>query len=201
LPEEPVFGLPRRNKYDEDLLRVAEKIMMLGTDQKNDSVEFLKHIVFSWIVGNNDVHLKNYSILKVVYPDMSDYVSITLAPAYDIISSMVYQQANGFGLKLGGKGDSFGFQDFALLGKTMGLSHYETKKIIDDLIENIGYGKDALMQNLPPAIIEHTVTTPNGESRISMDHIDKINRIIEAKRMILRHELEQMPKRGGPKMS
>ena len=57
--------------------------------------QFLRRLTFSALIGNADMHLKN---LSLIYPDR---VSPTLAPAYDLLSTVVYLPDETMALKLG----------------------------------------------------------------------------------------------------
>jgi len=58
--------------------------------------EFTRRIAFSVLIGNGDMHLKNWSLL---YPDKKTPV---LAPAYDFLSTIPYVAEDRLGLKFGG---------------------------------------------------------------------------------------------------
>ncbi len=58
--------------------------------------EFLKRIVFSVLIGNGDMHLKNWALL---YPDGR---VPTLAPAYDYVSTLPYLREDQLALSFGG---------------------------------------------------------------------------------------------------
>lgn len=45
-------------------------------------------IVFDWLIGNTDAHLKNFSLLYG-----RDLRTIRLAPIYDVVSTLVYEQS------------------------------------------------------------------------------------------------------------
>jgi serine/threonine-protein kinase HipA len=51
---------------------------------ENGTVEFLRRIIFNVLIGNADMHLKNWSL---VYPDRR---TPALAPAYDFVSTIPY---------------------------------------------------------------------------------------------------------------
>lgn len=46
-----------------------------------DVVNFFEIVLFSWLLGNNDMHLKNFSLWEPVEG------SIRLTPAYDLINA------------------------------------------------------------------------------------------------------------------
>jgi serine/threonine-protein kinase HipA len=49
-----------------------------------DIAEFVRRLTFSALIGNADMHLKNWS---VIYPDRRN---AALAPAYDFVSTILY---------------------------------------------------------------------------------------------------------------
>ena len=64
-----------------------------------DQLEFLRRIVFNYIIGNSDAHGKNFSLL---YSENK----ICFAPAYDLFSTAVYPNlAKEMAMKIGGKYD------------------------------------------------------------------------------------------------
>src|SRR6202043_4175373 len=62
-------------------------------------VEFVRRLVFSVVIGNADMHLKNWSLL---YPDRRTPV---LSPAYDLVSTLPYLPSDTLGLNFGDSRD------------------------------------------------------------------------------------------------
>ncbi len=60
-----------------------------------DAVNLLDTVMLSFLVGNNDAHAKNYSLLYL--PDMSRAV---LSPAYDILSTVAYRKTRPMSRKM-----------------------------------------------------------------------------------------------------
>jgi serine/threonine-protein kinase HipA len=78
-----VFGVFPDDKYK--LASYANIAGVLGTAAgKADVKEFIRRLVFSTLIGNADMHLKNWS---VIYPDRR---TPALAPAYDLLSTIPY---------------------------------------------------------------------------------------------------------------
>jgi serine/threonine-protein kinase HipA len=66
-----------------------------------DSLAFIQRLIFSYLIGNADAHGKNYSLL---YKGNS----ISLAPAYDLLSTEVYPDMSmKMAMKIGGKYEPF----------------------------------------------------------------------------------------------
>lgn len=69
------------DKYKGSHERIAKVINRYSAVPLLDMVKYWEQVLFSWIVGNADMHLKNYSLFS---PDGNDY---QLAPAYDLLST------------------------------------------------------------------------------------------------------------------
>lgn len=66
-----------------------------------DSLAFIRRIIFNYLIGNADAHGKNYSLLY-------NGNSISLAPAYDLLSTEVYPDISmKMAMKIGGKYEPF----------------------------------------------------------------------------------------------
>lgn len=58
--------------------------------------EFVRRLVFNALIGNGDMHLKNWSL---IYPDQR---KAALAPAYDLVSTIPYIKGDRMALNLAG---------------------------------------------------------------------------------------------------
>ncbi len=104
-------------------------------------VRFLNLMIFNYLIGNNDAHGKNYSILH------KDNGEIELAPAYDILSTRVYNNlSKKMAMKIGGYYESEKIfpHHFERFANETGISYTQLKKIIKeqafilpDIIEEI----------------------------------------------------------------
>lgn len=78
-----VFGVFPENKYEKATYRSITTV--LGTETGNEGIaEFIRRPVFSTLIGNADMHLKNWSL---IYRDRR---SPGLSPAYDLVSTIPY---------------------------------------------------------------------------------------------------------------
>jgi serine/threonine-protein kinase HipA len=89
-----VFDVYPDEKYANASYRnVAE---VLWREAGEDAIaELVRRLVFSALIGNADMHLKNWS---VIYPDRRRPV---LSPAYDLVSTIAYMADDKMALKLG----------------------------------------------------------------------------------------------------
>lgn len=90
-----VFGQHPEAKYQrrscEDIARVLD-----AAAGRDDALEFVRRAVFCMLIGNGDMHLKNWSLR---YPDGR---APALSPAYDLLSTVVYAPGDDFALPFGG---------------------------------------------------------------------------------------------------
>lgn len=112
-------------KYKGSYEQIAKLIMKYSSTPKLDVVNFWEQVVFSWITGNADMHLKNFSI----YMPRSGIYSLT--PAYDMVSTALVMPEDDeeLALTVNGKKRKIKRPDFEVAMKGSGL---ETK-----IIENI----------------------------------------------------------------
>ena len=78
-----VFGVYPERKYERASYRNIAEVIWTETGEAG-IVEFLRRFVFNALIGNADMHLKNWSL---IYPDRR---SAALAPAYDFVSTVAY---------------------------------------------------------------------------------------------------------------
>ena len=78
-----VFGVFPDHKYDKGNYRMIGRVLGIETGTA-DVAEFIRRLVFSTLIGNGDMHLKNWSL---IYPDRRTPV---LSPAYDLLSTIPY---------------------------------------------------------------------------------------------------------------
>ena len=90
-----VFGLFPDDKYGERSYANIAAVLWAETGEEG-TYEFVRRLVFSVLIGNADMHLKNWSLL---YPDGRMPV---LSPAYDFVSKLPYIPGDTLALSFGG---------------------------------------------------------------------------------------------------
>lgn len=78
-----VYGVYADDKYENASYRQILSVLAIETDEAS-AVEFVRRLTYSVLIGNGDMHLKNWSLL---YPDQRRPI---LAPAYDLLSTVAY---------------------------------------------------------------------------------------------------------------
>jgi serine/threonine-protein kinase HipA len=89
-----VFGLFPDDKYGERSYANIAAVLWAETGEAG-TYEFVRRLVFSVLIGNGDMHLKNWSVL---YPDGR---KPALSPAYDFVSTLPYIPGDTLALSFG----------------------------------------------------------------------------------------------------
>ena len=89
-----VFGLFPNDKYDRRSYANIARVLWAEAGQEA-TYEFVRRLVFSVLIGNADMHLKNWSLL---YPDRRTPV---LSPAYDFVATLPYLPSDQLALSFG----------------------------------------------------------------------------------------------------
>ncbi|MDG2520636.1 type II toxin-antitoxin system HipA family toxin [Caulobacter segnis] len=88
-----ILSVYPEDKYDRATYRFIAKVLWLETGEAGVT-EFVRRLVFSALIGNADMHLKNWSLIY------RDGLNAALSPAYDLVSTMVYIPDDGAALKV-----------------------------------------------------------------------------------------------------
>lgn len=109
------------DKYKGSYERIAKLIKQYSAAPLLDVVNFWEVVVFSWLTGNADMHLKNFSL----YRPADNYM---LTPAYDLLSTSIVMPDDDeeLALTLNGKKKRIRRADFE---KTMRDSGMDDKAI------------------------------------------------------------------------
>lgn len=97
------LGISPADKYEkaggENLKKMFTLIKNQFSKPMEDSIKLWKITVFNYLAGNTDNHIKNLSVLY-----SEDLKSLSLAPAYDIVSTKIYESSTDeMSLSINGK--------------------------------------------------------------------------------------------------
>ena len=90
-----VFGQFPDEKYERRSYASVASVLWAETGETG-AYEFIRRLVFSVLIGNADMHLKNWSLL---YPDGRAPI---LSPAYDFVATLPYLANDSLALTFGG---------------------------------------------------------------------------------------------------
>lgn len=105
-----VFRVYPRNKYRKaSYVNIGQVIAAEGSDR--DIAEYVRRLTFNALIGNADMHLKNWSMRYL------DRRNARLAPAYDFVATIAYIEDENAALKFSRtkRFDQFSFEELAHL--------------------------------------------------------------------------------------
>ncbi len=148
-----VLDLAPHDKYTGTLERVARAVRGLSTSPDEDLLTLLRRALFTWLIADGDMHLKNMALLKTGYGGDSAFREVRLAPVYDTLTTRVFPglQHDRMALKLGGKDERLRRADFVGLATLSGLRAGDAQAVIDDVLQRMPQALDALA--LPHALV------------------------------------------------
>ena len=137
LPMEDMCQLAERlteHKYKGSYEQIAKVIQKHSSAPKLDLVNYWELVVFSWITGNADMHLKNFSL----YSRQSGIY--TLSPAYDMLSTALVmpEDTEELALTLNGRKRKIKKSDFEVAMQASGLD----KKVVDNVFNKFLKAQD-----------------------------------------------------------
>lgn len=111
-----IFGVYADRKYERASYRNIARVLWVETGEAG-IVEFVRRLVFSALIGNADMHLKNWSL---IYPNGR---IAELAPAYDFVSTIAFLPDDKTALTLvdSKRFDSVTLEQFERLAAKAGL--------------------------------------------------------------------------------
>lgn len=123
------------HKYQGSYEQIAKAIKKFSVNPGLDVVNFFEQVLFSFLTGNSDMHLKNFSLIN------NDIIGNILSPAYDLVSTQLVmpEDKDDLALTLNGKKRKLKRDDFIL---AFSNSNLETKQI-----ENIFKKMEGVKQN------------------------------------------------------
>lgn len=120
-----LLGVSTESKYDGSLEKVGKAIRTHASNVFLDLINFYERVLFCFLIGNGDMHLKNWALLDTGS-------EIKLAPCYDMVSSRLYiPRENESALTINGKRNKLIRADFDKLAQTLDLDKKSAKNIFE----------------------------------------------------------------------
>lgn len=125
------------DKYRGSMKRIGKAIETYAENTLLDKLRFFELTIFSYLTGNNDMHLKNFSMIKTSY-------GWALSPAYDLLNVNIVnpEDTEELALTIGGKKKKITLQNFLDFGTGLGLSKKQINSVYKRFID---LKKDALI--------------------------------------------------------
>lgn len=118
------------DKYKGSYEQITKAIVKYAANPGLDVINFYEQVVFSFLTGNADMHLKNFSLIK------RPGIGYVLAPAYDMVVSalLMPEDTEELALTLNGKKRKLQRKDFdALLAATTIIEEKSLHSIFDKM--------------------------------------------------------------------
>lgn len=121
-------GKLTEQKYQGSYELIAKIIEQYSSLPQLDKINYWQQVVFSWIIGNADMHLKNFSLYS---PRTAHYV---LSPTYDQVSTKIVmpEDTEEMALSLNGFKKKLLVYDFREAMYSTGITEVVTNRILSD---------------------------------------------------------------------
>ena len=119
------------DKYKSSMEKVGKALDNYSQNTLLDKIFYFELAIFSFLTGNNDMHLKNFSMIK----GKSGWV---LSPAYDLLNVAIVfpEDTEELALTIGGKKRKLKKEDFEQLGSTLSLTQKQIDGVFKRMIKN-----------------------------------------------------------------
>jgi serine/threonine-protein kinase HipA len=119
------------DKYRSSMERVGKALHEYSDNTMLDMIFYFELAIFSFITGNNDMHLQNFSMIN----GPSGWV---MAPAYDLLNvALVLPEDNEeLALTIEGKKKKLKREHFERFGKGLGLTSKQISGVFNRMINN-----------------------------------------------------------------
>ncbi len=150
------LGIVPEHKYQNEggpsIKQCFELVRAASSTPVIDLQALLEAVIFNWLIGNNDAHGKNFSL--VYRGGISSGLQTRLSPLYDLISTVYYPELSPkMAMKIGGEylSERIAPANFERLAEEAGLAKPMMKRRVLELAE-------ALISKLPTVTTDHPVT-------------------------------------------
>ncbi len=125
-------GLLTERKYKSSMEKAGKVILKYSSNPGLDVVTFFDLAIFSFLTGNADMHLKNFSLIT------HDNGEVGFAPAYDLVCTRILplDDAEEMALTVNGKKSKLTRKDFEVFGEALKIPKKVREKSFERLSES-----------------------------------------------------------------
>ncbi len=144
------LGISSDKKYENEPMGYLEKMFELmrkvSADPISDQRKLIERIIFNYLIGNTDCHLKNHAL--VYDPGLK---SVRLAPAYDIVATRVYNTTSDMSFFIGGERDigKIDRRSFLRASGDIGIS----PKMMEDIFDKMADGFEGALNDATEELV------------------------------------------------
>lgn len=127
------------DKYKSTMERVGKALRQYSADTLMDQLKFFELTVFCFLTGNNDMHLKNFSMIE-------KQGKWSLSPAYDLLNVNLANPSDKeeLALNLEGRKRKFTKHLFERFGTNLGLNSKQIQGVFDRFLKNQSKAKSLI---------------------------------------------------------
>ena len=120
-------------KYNGSYEQIGKTILKYSATPGLDVVNFFELVLFSFLTGNADMHLKNFSLLD------QHGIGMTLSPAYDLVNTALVNPADTeeLALNLNGRKRKITKQDFVAAMSTLKVDEKQQQNIFNKMLKTV----------------------------------------------------------------
>lgn len=156
-------GFQTEQKYHSSYEQCGKLIAKYCSYAGLDLINYFELLIFSFVSGNNDMHMKNFSLLH-------QNQEIVLSPAYDLINSNLInpEDKEDMALLLSGRKSKIKYQDFSNLASVLGIN----QKVFNDALKKFGTKNKDVFD-----LIDHSFLTEDHKTSYKNIWIKKLKRL------------------------
>jgi serine/threonine-protein kinase HipA len=167
------LGTPSQLKYQAEggphITHCFELIRQVSSQPAKDLITLFESVLFNVLIGNNDAHAKNFSLLYV--PSKSS-VRIQLTPLYDLVCTEAYPNlSQKMAMKIGEKSLSADLRrrHWELYWNAIGFSPKQALKQTNQFMEKT----NQILHKAPNNVVEENI------QRIMKDHLIRLHKTLK----------------------
>lgn len=130
------------DKYRSSMEKVGKAIDSYSSNTLLDKILYFELSVFSFLFGNNDMHLKNFSMIE-------SHSGWLLSPAYDLLNVTIINpdDPEELALTLSGTKRKLGKIHFVELGESLGLTKKQIESTFNRMVRNKSKAEELLHES------------------------------------------------------
>lgn len=156
-------GLLTEQKYKSSYERVGKIIKQYATNAGLDVIRYFRLVLFGFLTGNNDMHLKNFSL-------MHTDKGILFSPAYDLLNvNLIHpDDKEDLALTLGGRKRKVKRSDFDQFAMSLGMT---------EIVRDNVYKDFSIQQNKIQRWIDQSFLTDEYKEEFARIVVNKMKQI------------------------
>lgn len=133
---------PTEYKYKGSHEQIAKTIAQYSSIPKLDVTNYMQLLLFCFVTGNNDMHLKNFSL----YRPAKEY---QMTPAYDLLNVSIAnpKDKKELALPISGRKTKLRLEDFMNVAQNMGLEEHVVMRLISGLQKSLPKWRELIQKS------------------------------------------------------